>query len=229
MPSTMYGLFLHILSFFWLLLIFVLQQTLSYQNDEISFSKSTVRSFDGDKMDTIDEIYWEEERPPPHMLYQKTPITFDWDVESKPKRPFLSWKSMKYLQPLCNTKQTMKQKTHPLRTNLWRIRIRYRKQRQQQQECDEWPFARIILVEFHPSGYCRVTNDKSDTEELKNIEPIFLGTWNVIPSGVLWKLPTREFWAEVHLQPFAKYPRMLRGVIVDKTNPRYVQYNNGPT
>jgi hypothetical protein len=201
---------IRILPFSWLLLTPFLCIASPNKNEAI-IRKSSVNKLD---KEAIDEITWEEEIPP-HIILRKPT---EWDVESKSERIFLTWKSMEDLRLSYSPIRTLRKKAHPLRTNLWRIRFRSRR------DILQLPFEKTILVEFHPSGYCRLTKD-DNTENLKKDESNNLestvGTWNIIPSGVLWELPTLEFWAEVHHQPFANHPRMLRGIVVRRYS-RYV-------
>ena len=99
--------------------------------------------------------------------------------------------------------QITKPKSHPMRTNVWKVRFTSRNRKFFTNE--------TMVIEFDPLGYCRVeaTPDQDDCRYHHVV-----GTWNMIPAGVLWELPRLQFWAELHLQPFGDHPRMLRGVVV---------------
>ena len=126
-----------------------------------------------------------EEEIPPQIV-EKEPD----DEAPSSKRP-LFWRPQ---QLQVRRPQRKQPKPHPMRTNLWKLKFTSRNRDYFQNE--------TMIFEFDELGFCK--NDKAQ-----------VGKWNMVPAGVLWKLPSGlQFYAEIHLQPFGDHPRMLRGVVV---------------
>jgi hypothetical protein len=112
-------------------------------------------------------------------------------------------------QPASSAKQslvTRKQPTlHPLRTDVWHLELRRQ----------SWKST--VRVEFSPTGRVRGKYER-DTHWM-------LGTWGMSPNGQLhWTLSSfnkesfaQSFFADLHLHPYGKQPRLSRGVVIDET------------
>ena len=186
------------------------------------------------KYSAANGVYWEEELP---LGISSTDCDNDDEYDfattdhakngQEQDRQIVLWGPLKFARPRMEHKVLCQKSPHPLRTNLWRVNFTWRDRR--------FIPDQTIIMEFDPRGYCRVTNQQHGANNITatmipscsrrdnpNQDPMYqdcVGTWNMIPSGVLWNFSKLQFWAEVHLQPFANHPRMFRGVIVRE---RYV-------
>ena len=167
------------------------------------------------------DLYWEEEIPPPVPSIVDNHESADND---KQRRPILQWRPLEDRKHAIRRTNFQKKEPHPLRTNVWRIRLTSRNRK--------YIPDKSLIVEFDARGYCKVLQEGESNYPTSTATPISendtpddriyrgcVGKWNMIPAGVWWNFSSLQFWAEVHLQPFADHPRMLRGIIVRE---RYV-------
>ena len=225
----------------WLLLSLPLFLSILGVAPTLAASDSSLSGVQRDTSTSVDR-YWEEEIPPQLDFRTSTGRSDDDNHhhrsshdnnnnnnkdKPKPRRPVLLWRPLERQMHTVKYSQTTKE-VHPLRTNVWRIRLTLRKR--------NYIPDKYLVVEFDARGYCKVIqqgNNRDDTktltadspisyEDSHEDDPIYMncvGKWNMIPAGVFWNFSTLQFWAELHLQPFADHPRMLRGIIIRE---RYV-------
>ncbi|KAI2491488.1 hypothetical protein MHU86_23079 [Fragilaria crotonensis] len=183
-----------------------------YVAPTLASSVSTPLGIQGNRND----LYWEEEIPPP---VPSSSDRHEWGDEDKQQRPILLWRPLERQKHTIRRTNVRNKEPHPLRTNVWRIRLTSRNRKYIPDES--------LIVEFDARGYCKViqedenhdtkTTAPSISDNNNLVDPIYhgcVGKWNMIPAGVWWNFSSLQFWAEVHLQPFADHPRMLRGIVV---------------
>jgi hypothetical protein len=158
---------------------------------------------------TEHDVYgWEEEVPP--VVRSPAVGAVERANDSQQQRPLLQLGPSSFeRQSVFRKRKSQQPKSHPMRTNVWKIRFTSRNRKFVTNE--------TMIIEFDPLGYCRV--ETTPGQDDRRSEHYVVGTWNMIPAGVLWEIPRLQFWAELHLQPFGDHPRMLRGVVVRE---RYV-------
>ena len=106
--------------------------------------------------------------------------------------------------------------THPLRTDLWNLNIRWKGKEEKRLLHNNW-LADTLQVEFHTNGYCV-------TKHAHNQKAIGVGVWKIFPWGVRFTLQDFSngdesgyeytFTAGWHPNPFGKQPKMMQGSIV---------------
>lgn len=83
-------------------------------------------------------------------------------------------------------------------------------------------YPKILQIEFDPNGYCRLYTNPDDNNESTTISDI--GTWKVFPWGVCFQIHhdgwDYTFNADLHLNPFGKYPKLMQGTIKKYPNSR---------
>lgn len=129
----------------------------------------------------------------------------------------------------------VKDPPHKLRMEQWNITFSWRERRRERES--------LLKFEFHPNGFVRCRHPKKVAKKtatsatppsvtlkdrlltlipLRNKsvsdEEFVLGSWKLAPSGVTWKMnldeSTYHFHADLHLNPFGKYPKMFRGMVI---------------
>jgi len=134
---------------------------------------------------------------------------------------------------------------HPLRTDEWRLTCRWK--RRGGGDNDGGDNGRAVFLEFSDNGYVRERrgaatktggggDHNQDVEDLSLSSVSFtnIGTWEITPTGVVWKLRVRsrtgnscsdgveeddgeeeyEFRAGLHLNPFGAHPLFVRGIVL---------------
>jgi hypothetical protein len=130
---------------------------------------------------------------------------------------------------------------HPLRTDVWKLTVRWRQQPQPQHSYSKQNKKKAakkeMLLEFADNGYVRLcpqpdadintsdlganTNANADTDTdiaTATATSTPIGTWKLDPSGLSWHLPLNDrehyFFADIHINPFGQYPKMTRGIVI---------------
>jgi hypothetical protein len=122
---------------------------------------------------------------------------------------------------------------HPLRTDVWKMTVRWRQYPHPQdgRRNKKKAAKKDMLLEFADNGYVRLCpqpgtdSDKLDLDTDIDVDkptattsstPI--GTWKLDPSGLSWHLPLNDrehyFFADIHMNPFGKCPKMTRGIVI---------------
>lgn len=126
---------------------------------------------------------------------------------------------------------------HMLRMDTWDMSFAWRERRRKRN-----PKAAAMTFVFHENGYVRCLhpdahrkifdvndskqasrrkrrNRRARDDEDTNSHDYVVGTWKMAPSGVVWEMKfdertTYNFYADLHLNPFGKHPKMFRGLVI---------------
>lgn len=116
-------------------------------------------------------------------------------------------------------KNSKEEQQHPLRTDLWKLKVSWmgRKERVLR-------YPKILQIEFDPNGYCRLYTNPDDNNNESTTTISDIGTWKVFPWGVCFQIHhdgwDYTFNADLHLNPFGKYPKLMQGTIKKYPNSR---------
>mmetsp|Transcript_29381 Transcript_29381/g.61465 ORF Transcript_29381/g.61465 Transcript_29381/m.61465 type:complete len:204 (+) Transcript_29381:122-733(+) len=153
---------------------------------------TTVRSYAYDEV----TLMWREDEPV-KKKHRKIEAT-------KPPR---KWLSMSKRLSTPTSTQKMKEAPHKLRTDEWMVTINWNpffKRRKNH--------ADSMSLEFAANGFVREINNQTD---------LAIGKWSSSVNGVSWNLETEKtdlwFHAQLLLNPFGSQPKLIRGVILDKS------------
>lgn len=117
---------------------------------------------------------------------------------------------------------------HPLRTDAWKLTVRWRSNSNATKRflLPSKNEPNDILFEFADNGYVRArqqqNGDATATPAAASSTGTStgsqIGTWTLDPSGLSWTIPLNNtdhyFFADMHLNPFGKNPKMTRGVVI---------------
>jgi hypothetical protein len=150
--------------------------------------------------------------PTPHRLRMETwNITFSWRENRRKRDSLLSFEFHETGFVRCR---------HPEAT--WQ----QQQQQQQQQQTSNTtlsPKRQHSFFQFLLPWHSTPKNNDDDTTTY------IVGTWRLAPSGVIWKMTwdedrTYSFYADLHLNPFGKHPKMFRGMVLRDRRHRHRQF-----
>lgn len=145
------------------------------------------------------------------------------------------------------TEQPTREAPHPLRTNLWELKLRWRGLAARQKNSGIILYSHTALVlEFDPTGYVRVKPNCDSNDDW-----IATGTWKLEPAGVTFSIPfpvtetaitthttsgsdpsgeatllvkqQHSFVMDFHINPFGPQPKFTRGVVFRENGKRWLR------
>jgi hypothetical protein len=168
-------------------------------------------------------IYWhEEEEEEDHDTKSKSTRTSITSSDTLQRKRKLIWWSATESEPEPETQP----EPHPLRTDVWKLTVRWRQQHRSKEDSNT---KKELLLEFADNGYVRLCPQRddsdADTDKTSSLSPLSaatttapIGTWKLDTSGLSWRLPLDDtehyFFANMHINPFGRYPKMTRGVVI---------------
>jgi hypothetical protein len=178
-------------------------------------------------------IRWEEEE---EEVVDTKPSTSTSPAETAlPRKRKLMWSDRPSTK---NSQEPESQpQPHPLRTDVWKLKVRWRQQHFSRQN-KKHAAKKEMLLEFADNGYVRLcpppytadadTADpvqKSSRATVTASTTTPIGTWKLDPSGLSWHLPLNDgtehyFFADIHINPFGAYPKMTRGIVIRERRQR---------
>jgi hypothetical protein len=181
-------------------------------------------------------IRWEEEEGEVHGTKPSTsssasPETLQrkrkllWWTGTLDDRPWLDDKGRRKRQSMSDSEPESQPQPHPLRTDVWKLTVRWRQQHSYSRQNKKKATTKDMLLEFADNGYVRLCpqHDDIDTADADKSTAIAaantpIGTWKLDPSGLSWHFPLNDtehyFFADIHINPFGPYPKMTRGIVI---------------
>ena len=175
---------------------------------------------------------------------------------TKPKRKLIWLGRMEegsykpsYRRRYRRTRPTSTVSPHTLRMDQWNITLAWRENKRERDSLMSFEFHENGYVRcLHPnttksrdpptsrikhllSRLHTRNQGKGAQSSMRQQNPTYIvGKWKLAPSGIIWKLTwddsTYSFYADLHLNPFGKYPKMFRGMVIRDRNvlpPRFLR------
>ena len=190
--------------------------------------------------DEVVVYQWEEDAA--YLEENKPKVLTDDKAKSKPRRIF--WMGRlddggTSVDPLSPSPGSGSTSSHLLRMEQWDLKFAWKEHKRDR--------SKAIKFEFNENGYVRClhpnnnnksrqstttdvtenprkllwkhgNNQQTSSQLQQHDEEYVIGTWQLAPSGVTWKMSwdgkTYRFYAELHLNPFGRYPKMFRGLVI---------------